>query len=1117
MLLISAAVYFSFSTSASADEPIDYVKQIKPILRERCLACHGALKQEGNLRLDTALQALKGGDSGAAIRPRDAASLLLKRVTSAEKSERMPPPEEGEPLTEIQINLLKGWITSGAEAPADEQPEVDPRKHWAFQPIMRPAVPQSTTTWGRNPIDAFLHQQHAKQELQPQPEAERIILLRRLYLDLIGIPPTLEEIAACEADPSPQWHEQTAERLLKDPRHGERWARHWMDIWRYSDWWGLGDQLRNSQKHLWHWRDWIVESLNADTPYDEMLRLMLAADELHPSDLNKLRATGYLARNFNLFNRPQWMEETVEHVSKGFLGLTMNCVRCHDHKYDPFKQADYYRLRAFFEPYQVRLDVVPGEADLTRNGIPRVFDGLLEEPTYRYIRGDERNPDKSKVITPGIPEILSFGELNIQPVSLPSEAWQPERRTWVIDNVLSAAKKRVEIAESEFKKSQEQLLAATNQVEQAKQVDGGTTQVAPAEKSDKAPLLSDSFNTLDTKRWKLFSGDWSHQPGKLEQKKDGATRSVLRWLDKPPRDFEATVRFTTRGGSKWRSVGLCFDVTQADPSQPSAKNDSEINVYVSAVSDGSKIQAAYQQGGKWKYPAGNAARTLPIKLNQEYTLHVQVRDLLVNASLNGEPLIAWQTPLPRRDGALQIITFDALAVFHEVTVKTLEPAIPLRQPNASQASTAPANQPLTPEIALAALAEAKLKLNVQQADLALAQAELDSVQQRAEAARAEGETHELTRQEKTIAAVRAERLVAVAKARHNISAAELALHRAAANKKEATEKTLEAAEKALEKATQTLEADIKSTESYTKFSGAKWTPTRFKNSGKDDPEVKFHPQSTGRRTALANWITDRRNPLTARVAVNHIWARHMGQPLVPTVFDFGRKGTPPTHPDLLDWLASELIDSGWSMKHIHSLIVNSAAYRMSSSLARADVAVKQDSDNHYWWRRVPIRLESQLIRDSLLSLAGTLDSTQGGPSIPSDQQAKSLRRSLYFVHSNNERNLFLTMFDEALVKDCYRRDQSIVPQQALALLNSALALEAAEKIALRLSEKSATDEIFIRSAFRLVVGINPSHYEISTSNSAIEQWKKLPGGNEKSARVNFVWALINHNDFVTLR
>ena len=205
--------------------------------------------------------------------------------------------------------------------------------------------------------------------------------------------------------------------------------------------------MRNSQKHIWHWRDWIVESLNADLPYDEMIRLMLAADELHPTDLEKLRASGYLARNFVLFNRNTWMDDTVEHVGKGLLGLTMNCAKCHDHKFDPISHHDYYAMRAIFEPYQVRTDMVPGEADFTKDGIPRAFDALPDAPTYLYIRGNEATPDKSKVIAPGVPEALTGQPLTILPISLPAESWQPERRPDVLEAHISQAREKVAAAE----------------------------------------------------------------------------------------------------------------------------------------------------------------------------------------------------------------------------------------------------------------------------------------------------------------------------------------------------------------------------------------------------------------------------------------------------------------------------------------------------------------------------------------------------------------------------------------------------------------------------------------------------------------------------------------------
>lgn len=849
---------------AEAAEPVDYLKQVKPVLAARCFACHGALKQEGKLRLDTAALMLKGGNSGPAVKPGSPdASPLVRRVTAPEHGGRMPP--EGEPLKPAEIAALRAWILQKARAPVGEQPEKDPRDHWAFRPVRLPAVPKvKNAAWVRNPVDAFVMARLEKAGLKPQPEAPRPVLVRRLYLDLIGLPPGPEELAAIEADRAPGWYERLVDRLLADPRHGERWGRHWMDIWRYSDWWGLGDQLRNSQKNIWHWRDWIIESLNADTPYDEMVRLMLAADELYPNDLKRLRASGYLARNFYLFNRNQWMDETVEHVSKGFLGLTLACAKCHDHKYDPLAQNEYYKLRAFFEPYQVRMDAVPGEPDLAQNGIPRAFDAQLDTPTYLFIRGQESQPDKNNPLAPGVPATLAFKPLQIRPVDLPKDAWQPERRPWVLDTHVEAARKRV---------------------------------------ADLAP------------------------PG-----------------------------------------GPALELARAD--------------------------------------------------------------------------------LARVE----------------------------RTAEAMRAAWAAADKP---------------------DDAALAAVE----------------------REKRAAAVRAERDVALVRARHAAADAERKLQAAAPDKKAAAEKELAAAKAALEKAQQAVGA-VGPNDRYTPFAGAQWTPTRFRFSGQDDPQIQFGPKSSGRRTALADWITDRRNPLTARVAVNHIWGRHLGTPLVATVFDFGRKGEAPTHPELLDYLAAEFVERGWSMKRLHRLIVTSSAYRMSSSLKGAEASLAKDPDNRLLWRRNPIRIEAEAVRDSILSLAGSLDPTRGGPPVPAVAQATSKRRSLYFFHSDIDRNLFLTTFDGAGVNECYRREQSIVPQQALALTNSALVLEAARTIAERLSRPGSerlADDAFIRRAFSVVLGITASEAEVAASRKALDAWSRQNGSTPEAARAHLVWALLNHNDFVTLR
>jgi len=739
---------------------------------------------------------------------------------------------------------------------------------------VRPAIPEGDRKWVGNPIDAFISQQHLEHHLTPQPEAPREVLVRRLYLDLIGLPPSAEDLAGVEKAPPDQWYEALVERLLADPRHGERWARHWMDIWRYSDWWGLGDQLRNSQKHMWHWRDWMVESLNADTSYAEMIRLMLAADESHPGEPEKLRATGFLARNFFLFNRQPWMEDTVEHVSKGLLGLTLNCAKCHDHKYDPLSQKDYYRLRAFFEPYQVRLDMVPGETDLERDGIPRVFDGLPDEPTWRFIRGDESKPDKSAVMQPGVPALLAFQDLNIQPVALPPVAGQPERQPWVFDSYIAAARKNLESAEAALAKSDQTTLT-----------------------------------------------------GAANAKRHAAASAVA------------------LAGARVRSV---------------------------------ESRAAAQRAA-WDLPEGDPSRTRE--------------------------------------------------------------------------------------------------------------------------------------------AVLAEREEALAAARLALATKEVQRAEAPPEKVDALEKELAACREACGKAQAAVAEPVKPGDTYAALPGARWTPTRFRSSSADDPAVPFPTRSTGRRQALAGWITDRRNPLTARVAVNHLWSRHMGTPLVATMFDFGRKGAAPTHPELLDWLAVEFMEHGWSMKHLHRLIVTSAAYRMSSSLTGSAAAAAADPDNHYLWRRQPIRLEAEVVRDSILALTGKLDPAIGGPPVSPGGQEDSKRRSLYFFHSNNERNLLLTTFDGAGIKECYRRDQSIVPQQALALSNSRLVQEGAAGIARQLEAGGFTgDAAFIQQAWKLILAIHPGEAEMAACHRALEEWRRLePEAPPLTAKTHLIWTLLNHNDFVTLR
>ena len=1107
--LVRFVCLMGLAASVMADDSVDYVRHIKPVLQARCYACHGVLKQEAGLRLDTASFAIKGGESGAVIKPGDpAVSPLMMRISSTDDTTRMPP--EGEPLKSDEIAAFRAWITRGSVAPPDETPERDPRDHWAFQRPRRPPVP--VAVWGDptaaekvtlvNPVDAFLAATQNKRGLIPQPAADKRVWLRRVTLDLIGLPPSPEEIDAFLADDSPQAVDTVVTRLLDSPLYGERWGRHWMDIWRYSDWWGLGEDARNSQKHIWHWRDWIVESLNGDKGYDQMLREMLAADELYPEDQDRLRAGGFLSRQYFKFNRTSWLDETIEHTAKAMLGLTFNCAKCHDHKYDPFSQADYYRMRAVFEPYQIRLDAIGGQIDFEKDGIPRPFDCHLDAKTFIHIRGDDRNPDTSRLMEPGFPAFLSIAAPTIEPVSLPPLAVQPALRPAVVEAYLQQAQQRIVEKRTELEAAKKRLVAA----EERERL---MASLSPEEKQRQTGenILRDDFKAAKPDLWEIGNGQWAYVDGKLVQSQDGPVRAELKFKEIPPTDFEAKLKFVPTGGQVWKSVGITFDGTDSN----------EFLAYLSAFADGPKVQFAYKKGD-YVYPA-EAAKSRTVQLNKAYELTLRVRGTLVNLAVDGEHLIAYRIPLARQRGSLQLITFDAKAEFQSFELNLLSPAVLLVE-------AATGNKPAD---ALLPVDQSKLAVAIAEKGLAWATTQPDSLRARAAAERARYEQPA----EAVVAAqaaVRSERIVAAAKADEDVSRLELDVARAAADKKAELESKLATARTTLEAARTAFEV---TGDSFTSLRGA--SKALESNLETEDSRLKpFPASSSGRRTALARWITDPANPLTARVAVNHIWSRHFGRPLVPTVFDFGRKGTPPRHPEILDWLAVELMQGnasaieenygGWKMKHIHRLIVTSNAYRMTSSSAgAAEPNRRLDPENQDYWRMNPVRMESQVVRDSLLSLAGELDLTMGGPSIPIGNES-SRRRSLYFVHSNIEHQKFLSMFDDASVLDCYRRAESIVPQQALALENSPIAAEMARKITQRIlaADPAMTETEFIRKAFQNTLCVDPSSSELTAVVEAMPRLTEAAKrANRKeidlSVRIYIVQALLNHNDFVTVR
>ena len=744
-----------------------------------------------------------------------------------------------------------------------------------FEPVRRPEPPQPSTPAGfviRNPVDAFLAADWQRLGLKPRPEAPRAVLLRRVYLDLIGLSPTPAEQEAFLADTSPRAYEQVVDRLLSDPRHGERWARHWMDVWRYSDWagWADGNQIRDSKPHIWRWRDWIVESLHADKPYDRMVTEMLAADELAPGDPEALRATGFLVRNYKMLSREQWLEDTVKHTSQAFLGVTMGCAKCHDHMFDPISQKEYYALRAVFEPHQVRTDRRPGELDIARDGVVRTFD-TTNAPTWFLVRGDERNPLTNAPIAPGIPAVLG-GRLEVAPVALPWEASHPDGREFVIRDTLAAGSHAVDAARRALEAarvgtnvlSQDRLQELTLALDAAEKRQMALEAVVAAEDGPNGPRISDPAESL-------------------------------------------------RGG------------------------------------------------------------TNTLLLQQTATV--------------AEAMLARHRAQMAVDAAATNAVADARKKFADVSKKY--------------------------------------------------------------------------------------------------------------------EEAVEALAKPLTAAYQRRPAEV------------------------------YPAESSGRRLALARWMVRPQNPLTARVAVNHVWLRHFGRGIVSSPADFGRNGRPPTQPQLLDWLAAEFMEptwpspasgegkpSPWSFRHLHRLLVTSSAYRMASTPDDADLA--DDPDNLHFWRMNSRRLEAEAVRDNLLYVAGKLDPAMGGPDIDHREALTSTRRSIYLRHAAEKQAEFLQIFDGAGVTECYERHPSVMPQQALAMGNSELALRQARSLAATLAAESAGDDArFVDRAFQRILARRPTPAEARECRDFLDT--PIPAGISAAeraalrARENLVLVLLNHSDFVTVR
>lgn len=1161
LVFVSLAVSNLTGLSAIAsEEKVDYVRDVKSLFKSRCYACHGALKQEGGLRLDTVADAIKGGESGRAIKEGDPkSSYLIERIADSDESSRMP--QEGSPLSAEEIAKIKKWIEQGAKAPTNDAPEPDPRDHWAFKRIVRPSVPNLNSSQGQskfnvqNQIDSFIASEYQKRELQPVGEADKATLLRRVYLDLIGLPPSRGELYAFLADESPDAYEKLVDRLLASPQYGERWGRHWMDVWRYSDWYGRrkASDVTNSYPMIWRWRDWIVNSLNEDKGYDRMVVEMLAADEVTPEEDENIVATGFLVRNYFRWNYNQWMKDNVEHTAKAFLGLTLNCAHCHDHKYDPISQEEYFAFRAFFEPLELRHDRVPHSPDPgpykkyvylekwppIKSGMVRVFDEKMNAETRMYSRGDERNVMEDKpAVAPRVPAILGVDQPPIEPINLPLVTVYPGLKPFIELQELIGAKRAISDAEKAVTAAKTNLKATESAFAAEVEAAGAKWNTNPLESNSSDALIGKYSLFLDATKGRRALGN--HVEG-LGEVVNGTTISFQILL---VRDGHAGFQLALNTATGATATYLAFQNGRILTYRPHTYETIEI--------------------GRYDWSAGQKGFHVSAVLDRD-------RDQLTLSvkELNGDRMFVDRTSAalhgwnPTR-GSKQGIIFDA----RPGTIVALDEIV-LSQPGANSAirfgfeepqysvdrdvighegwmelpfCIAPASSIVGKQVGISESAAAaqqrlatsgrrldalRLQLPVAEAALEATHKEMSSVQARIAAGKAKflnsGNAVQLARE-----ASRAERIAVHAKAVAQERAGEMALTEIEGNP--GNEKDRNASKKKYEKAREKVVAAAKALEAESE-AFTTITPT-------------YPAQSTGRRTALSRAIVDRNNPLTARVAVNHIWMWHFGKPLVESVFDFGRNGKSPSHPALLDWLAAEFMDSNWSMKHLHRLIVTSATYRLSSAAMPDSPSSKIDADNQFLWRFARQRMQAEVVRDSILYSAGRLNLIQGGPELERAEADKTRRRSLYISHHGEGRAALMETFNAANPTECYRRIETVVPQQALAIVNDVMTLEASRALAHKLWEqilaavpaKQDRERAFIDAAYEQLLTRLPKPQERDASLDFLKRQIKVyqsarstreslgdaeenrPSDNpEMRARESLVHALYSHHDFISVR
>ena len=951
---------------------------VRAVLQAKCVKCHSGERLEGGFDMNTREALLKGGERGPAVVSGDHKKSLLWQLTAHEKEPKMP--HERAKLPDADIKKIAEWIDLGApyDKPFVEIDETawtkkvtpaEAKKHWAYLPLAR-EIPNPKPQIS-NRIDGFVLDKLEKANLKPNPAADKRTLIRRAYLDLIGLPPTPEQVDAFLKDETPQAYEKVIDALLASPHFGEKQGRHWLDLVRFAE--SHGFEHDYDRPTAYHYRDFVIKALNADLPFDTFAKWQLAGDEIAPADPLALMATGYLAagvhstqitKNEVEKHRYDELDDVLANVGTTFLGLTVGCARCHDHKFDAIPARDYYRMLAAFTTTvrtEVELDLEPEKYAQAK----AAFDAKHAQFTAALAKYEKEQ----------LPAKFAAWEKAREGKPLPAEAW-------VLPRVMAS-----------------------------KSAGGATLTAQP----DGSVLLSGKNPTTETLTFELLTD--------LQEVKALRLEALAH-----PSFVKGGPGRATNGNfalSDIRVMAYPKDAALAPPTPGTPIPPTRVKLV--------NPRATFEQKTLGVANAIDDNATSAWAVDPEF-------------GKDHAAAFAFEKPVGFPGGTKLVVT---LAFNNNTGHGIGRPRLAVSASEKPELTAA-----ATPDTVRAALALPADKRTPEQVAALLAwYAPQDAAFAKLQK---EERAHFATapKPNKVKALVSSEGLPAIKL--HTQAESEFLKDTHFLKRGDPAQKSGVAAVAFL----QTLMPDAEAQSKWLKPAPA-------------DSRLSY------RRSSFAAWLTDTdggAGHLVARVIVNRLWAQHFGRGLVATVSDFGVRGEAPSHPELLDYLATELIRNGWKQKPIHKLIVTSAAYRQSS--ARDEAKAKLDPENKFVWRQPVRRLQAEVIRDSILAVGGRLNTTMYGPGTLSEE---SPRRSVYFTMKRSKLIPSLVVFDAPdATTSVGERSSTTVAPQALHLMNNPHVRAAAYGLAKRATgDGKSTDAEVVSRAYQIALCREPTKDELA--------------------------------------